>query len=79
MPFMEPIKIGTTLDTIRKMTRLAQLIIELRTEYERRPRAETLLQLKQRSAELFEFSQQLEIPEKVETPKEDSPPSLPQG
>lgn len=76
MPYSEPIKAGDTMDTLRKVTRLAHLIIELKTEYEKKPRTETLEQIIQRSAELHDLCRQL-IPALPEEEKE--PPALPQA
>ncbi len=60
MPYSEPVKPGDTMDTVRKIGRLAQLVLELKTEYERRPRHDTLNQIKSRAAELFSLAEELD-------------------
>jgi hypothetical protein len=62
MPYSEPIKPGDTMDTLRKVARLAHLIIDLKVEYEKKPRPVTLEQIVQRSAELHELCTELVPP-----------------
>jgi hypothetical protein len=45
--------------TVRTIGRLAQMIIELRDEYVRRPRADTLLQIEQRLDDLLSLREEL--------------------
>ncbi len=59
MPFTEPVKSTDPIETIRKVARLATLLLDLRTEYERRARPDLLAQIKQRAAELYELSRSL--------------------
>lgn len=49
--------------TIRTIGRLAQLILELRAEYERRPNDATVAQLRQRIRELAELEKTLGAPD----------------
>lgn len=56
MPFTEPIKAESPLDTVRKIARLANLILELRNDYERRPNQDVLNQIKARSNEIQELA-----------------------
>ncbi|MCC6629550.1 MAG: hypothetical protein IT340_19395 [Chloroflexi bacterium] len=43
---------GDVLATVRRVARLAGLLLELRDEYERQPRADTLAQIDRRLGEL---------------------------
>ena len=52
MPFTEPHKPQDQIDHVRKVGRLAQIILDMRVEYERRPRPETLLQILARVSEM---------------------------
>lgn len=52
MPFTEPIRGDDPTETVRMIARLASLLLELRTEYERRPRPHLLLQIKERVVEM---------------------------
>ncbi len=61
MPYSEPIKQGEPADKVRKIARLAQLILDLRSEYERRPKNDTLVQIKERAAELHAMAGELEV------------------
>ncbi|MDP9351629.1 MAG: hypothetical protein M3P51_08840 [Chloroflexota bacterium] len=45
--------------TVRTIGRLAQLLLELRAEYERRPNEATLAQIRHRIRELSDLEQQL--------------------
>lgn len=45
--------------TVRTIGRLAQLLLELRSEYERRPNEATLAQIRHRIRELADLEQQL--------------------
>jgi hypothetical protein len=71
MPFTEPNRTDDSTDKIRKIARLATLLLELRTEYERRPRTDLLVQIKERAAELNELASRL--PGDTEA----QPPTLP--
>ena len=62
MPFVEPHKPGDTLDTVRKVGRVAQLLLELRAEYERRPNAEVLRQIVARAAEINQLAGEIDVP-----------------
>lgn len=71
MPFTEPVKPTDPIETVRKIARLAQLLLDLRTEYERRQRDDLLDQIKHRVAELQALADSLPIattPEKVAEP-----------
>ncbi len=70
MPFTEPKRTDDSTDKVRKIARLATLLLELRTEYEKRPRADLLIQIKERAAELNELASGL--PGAINT----SPPPL---
>ncbi len=49
--------------TVRTIGRLAQLLLDLRTEYERRPNEATTAQIRQRIGELAQLEQQLGSPD----------------
>lgn len=66
MPFTEPVKPDSPVEIVRRIARLANLLLELRTEYERRPRPNLLVQIKERAAELHDLASQL--------PTTDEPP-----
>jgi len=61
MPYSEPVKPGDTVETVRRIARIAQLILDLRAEYERRPKADTLIQIKERAAELQAMAADIEV------------------
>lgn len=73
MPFTEPKRTDDSTDKVRKIARLATLLLELRTEYERRPRNDLLVQIKERAAELNELADSLP----VTVPNNHQPPALP--
>jgi hypothetical protein len=52
VPFTDPYKPQDQIEQVRKVGRLAQIILDMRAEYERRPRPETLGQIVARIAEL---------------------------
>jgi hypothetical protein len=52
MPFTEPYKPQDQIELVRKVGRLAHIILDIRTEYERRPRADLLAQLLNRIGEM---------------------------
>ncbi len=52
MPFTDPYKPQDQIEQVRKVGRLAQIILDMRAEYERRPRAEILGQIVARIAEM---------------------------
>ena len=52
MPFTEPYKPQDQIDQVRKVGRLAQIILDIRTEYEHRPRPDLLAQILARVAEM---------------------------
>ena len=52
MPFTDPYKPQDQIEQVRKVGRLAQIILDMRAEYERRPRPETLAQILARIAEM---------------------------
>jgi hypothetical protein len=60
MAYSEPIKSDSPVVKVRQIARLAQLILDLRNEYEQRSRPDTLRQIKQRAAELNALAQELE-------------------
>ena len=72
MPFTEPKRTDDSTDKVRKIARLATLLLELRTEYERRPRNDLLLQIKERAAELNDLASRLPV-----VASDTPPPSLP--
>lgn len=49
--------------TVRTIGRIAQLLLELRVEYERRPNEATTAQIRQRIGELAQLEQQLSSPD----------------
>ncbi len=49
--------------TVRTIGRIAQLLLELRAEYERRPNEATTAQIRQRIGELAQLEQQLSRPD----------------
>jgi len=55
MPFTEPFRPQDQIDNVRKVGRLAQIVLDLRTEYERKPRRDLLDQIVARIAELDEL------------------------
>ena len=59
MPFTEPIKSDDPIETVRMIARLANLMLDLRTEYERRPRPQLLQQIRERAAELHDLANTL--------------------
>ncbi len=61
MPFTDPIRPDDTTDVVRKIGRLATLLLELRTEYERRARNDLLLQIRERAAELNDLAALLPV------------------
>lgn len=73
MPFTEPKRTDDSTDKVRKIARLATLLLELRTEYERRPRTDLLVQIKERAAELNELADSLP----VAASNNSQPPALP--
>jgi hypothetical protein len=52
MPFTEPYKPQDQIEHVRKVGRLAHIILDIRTEYERRPRPDLLAQMLNRIAEM---------------------------
>ena len=74
MPFTEPKRTDDPTDKVRKIARLATLLLELRTEYERRPRTDLLVQIKERAAELNELADSLPVQISNDHPQ---PPALP--
>jgi hypothetical protein len=61
MPFTEPVKSDGPVEIVRMIARLATLLLELRTEYERRPQPALLKQIKERAAELHDLANQLPV------------------
>ncbi len=49
--------------TVRTIGRIAQLLLELRVEYERRPNEATTAQIRPRIGELAQLEQQLSSPD----------------
>lgn len=49
--------------TVRTIGRIAQLLLDLRAEYERRPNEVTTAQIRQRIGELAQLEQQLSSPD----------------
>jgi len=69
MPFTEPVKPTDPLETVRRIARLAQMLLDMRTEYERRQRPDLLVQIQERAKELYDMSLVLDKPEQAdETP-----------
>ncbi|MDQ2807837.1 MAG: hypothetical protein M3Z04_13160 [Chloroflexota bacterium] len=52
MPFTDPIRPQDHIDDVRKVGRLAQVLLDLRVEYEHKPRRALLEQIVQRLDEL---------------------------
>jgi hypothetical protein len=52
VPFTDPYKPQDQIEQVRKLGRLAQIVLDMRVEYERRPRPETLAQIVGRIAEM---------------------------
>lgn len=52
MPFTDPFRPQDQIDQVRKVGRLAQLLLEMRSEYERKPRRALLDQIIARIDEL---------------------------
>jgi len=52
VPFTEPFRAHDQIEQVRKIGRLAQVLLEMRTEYEQKPRREILDQILARIAEL---------------------------
>ncbi len=69
MPFTEPVKPNDTIDTVRKIARIAQMLLEMRTEYERRQNPTLLRQIQERAKELNDLALTLD------KPAEDTPES----
>ncbi|HEX2909622.1 MAG TPA: hypothetical protein VH186_02360 [Chloroflexia bacterium] len=61
MPFTEPIRTDDPIETVRMIARLANLLLDLRTEYERRQKPAILLQIKERAAELNDLANRLPV------------------
>jgi hypothetical protein len=49
--------------TVRTIGRIAQLLLDLRAEYERRPNEATTAQIRQRIGELSQLEEQLSSPD----------------
>jgi hypothetical protein len=52
VPFSDPFRPQDHIDQVRKVGRLAQVLLDMRTEYERKPRPELLGQILERIHEL---------------------------
>jgi hypothetical protein len=59
MPYATPTREGDVIHTVRRVGRLAQMLLELRDEYERRPRPDTLAQIDRRLSELNDLREEL--------------------
>jgi hypothetical protein len=68
MPFTDPIKPGDTLETVRRIARIAQMLLDMRNEYERRPTQTLLTHMQERAKELYDMSQTLDKPDGEEPP-----------
>jgi hypothetical protein len=73
MPFTQPIKPDDTMDTVRKIARLANLVLQLRTEYERRPHSDLLVPIRERAVEMHELANHLPMPPQKETTHQHAP------
>ncbi len=62
MPFTEPVKPNEPLEIVRRIARVAQMLLDMRTEYERRQRPDLLIQIQERAKELYDLSQLLDKP-----------------
>ena len=60
MPYTTPTREGDVIHTVRTIARLAQMLLELRDEYEHRPRPDTLAQLDRRLGELVALRDELQ-------------------
>ena len=61
MPFTDPVKSDDPIEIVRMIARLANLLLDLRTEYERRPRPQILQQIKERVAEMQDLANKLPL------------------
>lgn len=60
VPFSEPIRPQDHIDDVRKVGRLAQVLLDLRAEYEHKPRRALLEQIVQRLDELAALRAELD-------------------
>lgn len=68
-PYSLPTREDDPVHLVRTIARLAQMIVELRDEYVRDPRPDTLDQIERRLGELSELREQLR--EKLHPPEDD--------
>ncbi len=61
MPFTEPIKATDPIETVKKIARLATMLLELRDDYNRRQRDDILEQIQHWAAELHALAQELPV------------------
>jgi len=59
VPYVTPTGEGDVIHTLRTAGRLAQILLELRDEYERRQRPDTLAQFERRLGELVGLREEL--------------------
>jgi hypothetical protein len=59
MPYATPTREGDVIHTIRIVGRLAQMLLDLRDEYERRPRPDLVDEIEQRIGELAALRDEL--------------------
>lgn len=76
MPYTLPTREGDAIHIVRVMGRLAQMLLELRDEYEHRPRADTLEQIDRRLGELIALRDDLRARQGSPEPAP-SPPAPP--
>jgi hypothetical protein len=59
MPYATPTREGVAIHTVRMIGRLATMLLDLRDEYERKPRPDTLEQINRRLTELIALREEL--------------------
>ena len=62
MPFTEPVKATDPIETVKKIARLATLLLELRNDFERHQSNMVLEQIRQRAAQLHALADELPVP-----------------
>jgi hypothetical protein len=66
MPFTEPVKSTDPIETVRKIARMAQVLLDLKQEYERRQRDDQLEQIRYWATELYNLAKDLPVPPPTE-------------
>ena len=60
MPYTMPTRETDVIHTVRTVGRLARMLLDLRDEYERRPRQQTVEQIERRLGELIALRESLQ-------------------